>query len=142
MSKLSEEKAYDTFFDLDVLQLMLESDVTYVSISSYAKLYAILYNTGYLSKDMSQFGLQLLSEAAFRQGITAGVPKDVRVAHKFGFAVINGEGQLHDCGIVYHPKMAYTLCIMTTGLDQNKQNAAITELSHMVYDSVSKLDFE
>lgn len=140
MSVLSEEKAYDTFHDLDVLQMMLASDDTYVSISSYARLYAVLYNTGYLSKEMSQFALQLLSEATFRQGIVAGVPSDLRVAHKFGYTAVDGESQLHDCGIVYHPKMAYTLCVMTSGTDQNAQNAAIIEISRMVYSAISAED--
>lgn len=140
MSVLSEEKAYDTFHDLDVLQMMLSSEETYVSISSYAKLYAVLYNTGYLSKEMSQLALQLLSEATFRQGIVAGVPSDLRVAHKFGYTAVDGESQLHDCGIVYHPKMAYTLCVMTSGTDQNAQNAAIIEISRMVYSAISAED--
>jgi len=142
ISVLSEDVAYRTFHDLDVLQMMLESDKTYVSISSYAKLYAILYNTGYLSKDMSQYALRLLSEATFPGGISAGIPKGIRVADKFGYANINGEGQLHDCGIIYHPKMAYTLCVMTTSQIEEKANAAITEISRMVYDTVSTLDFD
>ncbi len=142
MSVVSEDVAYSTFKDLDVLQMMLESDVTYISISSYAKLFAVLYNTGYLSKDMSQLALQYLSDATYPGGIGAGVPEDIRVAHKFGYATIEGEVQLHDCGIVYHPKMAYTLCVMSTGLEDKKMDAAITEISRMVYDSVSSLDFD
>lgn len=132
--------AYKTFQDLDTLQMMLQTDETYVSISSYAKLFAILYNISYLSKDMSQYGLELLSQATFKEGITKGVPDTQRVAHKFGYAVIDGEGQLHDCGIVYHPKMAYILCVLTTGADTNKANAAIIDISKTVYDAVSEQD--
>jgi beta-lactamase class A len=142
MGILSEDVAYRTFHDLDVLQMMLESDVTYVSIASYAKLYSVLYNTGYLSKDMSQLALRMLSESTFPGGIVAGVPKGTRVAHKFGYATIAGETHLHDCGIVYHPKMAYTLCIMTTGYDDDASNAAITDISKIVYDTVSTLDVD
>lgn len=142
MNRLSQSVAYFTFRDLDVLQLMLESENTYVSISSYAKLFGVLYNTGYLSKEMSQFMLQLLSDATFREGIVAGVPEGQRVAHKFGYGVVEGEDQLHDCGIVYHPKMAYILCVMTSGKDPQKSNDAIIEISKTVYDSVSKLDFD
>lgn len=142
MGTLSEKRAYYTFRDLDVLQMMLESDKTYVSISAYAKLFAVLYNTGYLSKEMSQFALDLLSKADFPGGIAAGVPQGTRVAHKFGYSVAQGEGQLHDCGIVYNPKMAYILCVMTSGDDQNKGNEVITEVSRMVHDTVSGLDVD
>lgn len=140
MNALSQDTAYYTFRDLDVLQMMLESKETYVSISSYAKLFAVLYNTGYLSKDMSQFALELLSSTTFHEGIEAGVPTGLRVAHKFGYAVVEGENQLHDCGIVYHPKMAYVLCVMTSGTDQNRMNDVIVRTSKTVYDTVSKLD--
>jgi len=142
MNRLSEATAYRTFSDLDVLGMMLEADTNYVSISSYAKLFSVLYNTGYLSKDMSQFALSLLSEATFHEGIVAGVPDTVRVAHKFGYAVVDGEPQLHDCGIVYHPKMAYVVCVMTSGPDENRANEAILEISRMVYEAVSSLDFD
>jgi len=102
----------------------------------------VLYNTGYLSKDMSQFALELLSQSTFTQGITGGVPAETRVAHKFGYAVIDGEGQLHDCGIIYHPKMSYILCVLTTGQDTNKANEAIMDISRTVYQSVSELDLD
>lgn len=141
MNALAEDKAYLTFRDLDVLQMMVESENAYVSISSYAKLYSVLYNTGYLSKEMSQFALRLLSEVMFRQGIAAGVPEGLRVAHKFGYTGVGGVSQLHDCGIVYHPKMAYILCIMTSGPDQNAENEVIREISRTVYDTISGLDF-
>ncbi|UPA22395.1 class A beta-lactamase-related serine hydrolase [Candidatus Peribacteria bacterium] len=140
MHSLSESVAYYTFRDLDVLQIMLETEDTYVSISSYAKLFGVLYNTGYLSKDMSQYALDLLSRSTFREGIVSGLPEDLRVAHKFGFRFAEGQGQLHDCGIVYHPKMAYILCVMTSGKDVNNANAAISAISTIVYESVSSLD--
>jgi len=140
MNKLSESMAYYTFRDLDILQMMIQSDATYVSISAYARLFAVLYNTGYLSKDMSQLALELLSEATFKEGIVAGVPDGQRVAHKFGYSIVDGEGQLHDCGIVYHPKMAYILCVMTSGTDPNKTSAAITEVSSITYNTISALD--
>ncbi len=136
MNSESERSAYDTFHDLDVLPMML-ADQNYVEISSYAKLFAILYNSAYLSKEMSQFALQLLSEATFKQGIAAGVPPGLTVAHKFGFTDAGSELQLHDCGIVYHPNMSYVLCVMTSGLDQNSQNEAIIDVSKTVYEAVN-----
>jgi beta-lactamase class A len=142
MKSLSEDTAYITFRDLDISQMTANTDTNYVTISPFAKLFAILYNTGYLSKERSQYGLELLSETTFREGIAAGVPQDLLVAHKFGYTEVPGEKQLHDCGIVYHSKMAYILCVLTSGPESTRLNEAIIELSRMVYDDVSALDLD
>lgn len=135
---------YYTFRDLGVLKMMIDPKGEYISIQSYSTLFAILYTTGYLSKDMSQYGLNLLSEATFTDGLVAGVPAGTRVAHKFGQrAPEPGEdGQLHDCGVVYHPRTAYVLCVMTSGNDFEKQKQVIAEISRTVYDAVSSLSLD
>ncbi len=130
---------YYTFRDLDVLRMMLSPKADFVSIQSYASLFAILYNTGYLSRGMSQFALQLLSQTTFKEGLVAGVPDGVIVAHKFGHRILKNEDQLHDCGIVYHPSMNYILCVMTSGPSYENEKSAIAEVSHIVYDAVSTL---
>lgn len=132
---------YLTFRDLDVLRMMMDPQGNYVSIQSYANLFAVLYNTGYLSKDMSQYALDLLSKATFKDGLAAGVPIQTRVAHKFGLRLVGKESELHDCGIVYHPKMAYVLCVMTSGKGTEVQQAAIADISKIVYETVSSLSF-
>lgn len=133
---------YYTFRDLGVLKMMIDPQGDFISIESYSGLFAILYNTGYLSKDMSEFGLELLDQAVFDKGIVAGVPPDIHVAHKFGERFVsNEEGQLHDCGIVHHPAATYILCVMTTGKNVDKQGATIAEISRIVYGAVSSLSF-
>ncbi|HRH93562.1 MAG TPA: class A beta-lactamase-related serine hydrolase [Candidatus Peribacteria bacterium] len=132
---------YYTFRDLGVLKMMIDPKGEYISIQSYSTLFAILYSSGYLSKDMSQYGLNLLSRATFTEGLVAGVPAGTRVAHKFGLRAPEAgeDGQLHDCGIVYHPRTAYVLCVMTSGTDVEKQKQVIAEISHTVYEAVSSL---
>ena len=133
---------YYTFRDLDVLRMMMDPRGDFVSIQSYANLFAVLYNTGYLSKEMSQYALDLLSRATFKDGLAAGVPMNTRVAHKFGQRLVGTESELHDCGIVYHPNMSYVLCVMTSGKEGfETQQSAIAEVSRTVYDSVSALSF-
>ncbi len=134
--------AYYTFRDLDVLRMMLSPKADYVSIQSYANLFPVLYNTGYLSREMSQFALELLSHTTFTDGLVAGVPQNIRVAHKFGHRILGPEHQLHDCGIVYHPAMSYLLCVMTSGANPDNLEAAIAEVSHIVYDAMSSLHLD
>lgn len=140
----AKESAYFTFRDLNQLTMMLAPKADYVSIQSYSGLFAVLYNTGYLSKERSQLALDLLSKSTFHEGLVAGVPEGTIVAHKFGRKVFNDgqDSQLHDCGIVYHPSTAYILCVMTTGTDYAKEKSAIAEVSRMVYDGVTNLHLE
>lgn len=134
--------AYYTFRDLDILRMMLAPKADYVSIQSYGNLFAVLYSTGYLSKDMSQFALELLSQTTYKDGLAAGVPENVLVAHKFGYRdLTKAESQLHDCGIVYHPWAPYILCVMTSGFDVQTEAAVIADVSRTVYDAVSSLAF-
>lgn len=130
--------AYYTFRDLGVLDMMMAPKADYVSIQSYGGLFAVLYNTGYLSKEMSQFALKTLSEATYDGALVAGVPNGTVVAHKFGHRILPNEEQLHDCGIVYHPAADYVLCVMTSGADEKTARQVIADLSKTVYDGVSE----
>lgn len=128
--------AYYTFRDLDVLSMMLAPKADVVSIQSYGNLFAILYGNGYLSREMSQFALGLLSKSTYQAGLVAGVPENVRVAHKFGLRKTNDEIQLHDCGIVYY-EQPYILCVMTSGTDQTVLESVISDISKTVYDHIA-----
>lgn len=134
--------AYLTFRDLDVLSMMLAPKANIISIQSYSNLFAVLYNTGYLSKESSQFALELLAKSTFTDGLVDGVPQGVRVAHKFGHRILDtGEDQLHDCGIVYHPTTTYILCVMTSGADFPTEESVVADVSRVVYDGVSSISF-
>ncbi len=82
--------------------------------------FRVLYNATYLGDGTSDMALRLLSRVTMREGIVAGVPPGVTVAHKFGewsqsTADGSTSGQFHDCGIVYRPGRPYVLCVMTRG---------------------------
>jgi beta-lactamase class A len=103
-------------------------------VKQVASLFRLLYNGSYLSKDMSQKALSLLRESDFHQGIVGGVPSELEVAHKFGEREFSdGQKQLHDCGVVYHPKNHYLLCIMTRGRDMKDLSEVIRTISAKVY---------
>lgn len=101
----------------------------FMTVKEYASFFRILYNASYLSKEYSEKALQLLSQVEFKDGIAAGVPASVPVAHKFGERTFDGSAkQLHDCGIVYLTDRPYLLCIMTRGEDYNNLTEAIEEI--------------
>lgn len=105
------------------LQIKLPSDITkpdnfnFMTTRDVSYFFRLLYNATYLNNELSDKALKLLSETDYTHGLVAGVPVSIPVAHKFGIEKNDsGNGinqQLHDCGIVYHPRNPYLLCIMT-----------------------------
>lgn len=121
--------------DLDV------DEIDFMSVREYSSFFRILYNASYLSKDMSEKALSMLSKTNFTAGIVAGVPQSVPVAHKFGERRYldlydNVTLQLHDCGIVYYPKKPYLVCIMSRGNDFSQLSKAIQRVSMTIYQGV------
>lgn len=109
-----------------------------LSVKNYSSLFRVLFNGRYLSYEMSEKALELLSRSAFTDALVAGIPKGTKVAHKFGIRDVPGEDikQFHDCGIVYYPKRPYLLCIMTRASDTESAIMFIREVSRRVYKQV------
>ncbi len=114
-----------------------DSDNYIISARTYGSFFRILYNSTFLSREYSEQALNLLSQTEFDQGIVAGVPKSITVAHKFGERqTATGEKYLHDCGIVYEKSLPYMLCVMTKGNDFEAMADAIADVSKTVYEGV------
>lgn len=113
-----------------------------ITPKQYGRFFSVLYNATYLSPDMSEKALRWLASSDFNDGLRAGVPKEVAVAHKFGESgTLQGNAissrELHDCGIVYIPKKPYALCVMTKGKNLNDLERTIAAVSSAVYGAVS-----
>jgi beta-lactamase class A len=110
-----------------------------MTVHGYSGLFRILHNASYLNREMSEKALKLLSLQDFPQGIIAGVPKGIVVSSKYGETA---EGpsernkQLHEFGIVYHPKHRYIVGIMTKGSDYGRMAQVIQGVSKIIYDEV------
>ncbi|MFA5039631.1 MAG: serine hydrolase [Candidatus Omnitrophota bacterium] len=109
-----------------------------ISVRSYASLFRILYNASYLSPEMSEKALKILSKSQFPYGLVTSVPEGTKVAHKFGERYERWTWQLHDCGIIYYPKHPYLLCILTRGADVEALRKVIQNISRIVYSEVDK----
>ncbi len=128
----------DVFRDFGLLIPEVRSLDDSMTAREYSTFFRILYNASYLDRNMSQKALQYLSAAQFKQGLVAGIPPGVVVAHKFGERSFTDKNtkQLHDCGIVYHHDDPYVLCIMTRGDDFENLSGVIRDISKLVYDEV------
>lgn len=113
-----------------------------IRVKDFAAFFRVLYNASYLNREMSELALSVLTSSAFEDGIVAGVPENIEVAHKYGERALSErevikEKQLHDCGIVYAHN-PYILCIMTKGEDFKAQEHFIADVSSFVYKEVNE----
>lgn len=126
-----------------LLDISMQNNQGYdVSSRNYALFLRVLYNASYLYVAHSEYLLSLLTTSDFKEGLIAGVPGDVQVAHKFGTYTTTERGEtytvLHDCGIVYHTDRPYIICFMTKGKSIKYLFSIITEVSRMVFDEQNK----
>lgn len=137
-----EDNIEPTLIDKITLDLGVETATKatpedFMSVKGYSGLFRILYNASYLEKNLSEKALEILSRTEFTKGIVGGVPKSIKVSHKFGERELSeGIKQLHDCGIVYHPNSPYLLCIMTRGSDLLSQEDVIAKISSLTFHGI------
>lgn len=150
----SDNMAYDTLMDyIDNQQLVKtyqdlgvnldrafqDPNGNILSVKDYASFYRMLYNSSYLTRPDSEKILTLLSQTKFTDGLTAHLPPDMVVSHKYGERQYEStqEKQLHDCGIVYLPQKPYLICIMTRGQNFTDLKNTIQDLSLTVYNHLA-----
>lgn len=141
---LDQESRERIFTDFGINMPQLSDTGDSMSPKEYSIFFRILYNASYLSRSLSEAALKLLSQTEFKEGLVAGVPQNVQVAHKFGSRVFPAEGkapevrELHDCGIVYYPNHPYFLCVMTKGSSVPDLASVIKDISSKTYQYMDK----
>ncbi len=91
-----------------------------------------LRNVLTLSRSNSRLGSELveyLSDTAYADRIRAGVPKEVRVAHKIGNQIHNR----HDVGIVFLPSRTFVIAMMVEDPDEPGSDQAIADVAGLAY---------
>ncbi|HYV33420.1 MAG TPA: serine hydrolase, partial [Candidatus Limnocylindria bacterium] len=134
--------ALNEFYSLLNIKNPGDSTADYtISTQTYSLLFRILFNATYLNYANSEKALELLSQATFKDGLAAGLPEGVSVAHKFGEYVPESNGEiteigLHDCGIIYYPDHPYLLCVMTLGKNLDDLSSLIQNISRLAYQQI------
>lgn len=138
----NEEALNKLFTDLGLTEIDLQND--FITIQAYTLFFRVLYNATYLSRDMSERALELLSQTDFTSGIVSSISDSTPAAHKFGEFTLKTQSntilkeELHDCGFVYYPGHTYLLCIMTKGTDFENLERIISIISADVYGFMKK----
>lgn len=141
-SQLDNDMMQKTYQDL---KIPLGDDslehVDFLTAKEFSYFLRVLYNSTYIDKDLSEKALELLSKVKYKNGLVAGVPQNITVAHKFGIRTMEENGgvnrELHDCGFVYRKDKPYLICVMTknkTTLQDAEET--IKGISQIVYEGL------
>lgn len=121
-----------------------KANLDYISARQYSLFFRLLYSATYLGPEMSELALNYLSLTDFRNGVKKGVNTNIPVADKFGERAFQSSNsqitayELHDCGIVYHERHPYFLCVMTQGPNKQDLPEIIQKISKTVFTEVDK----
>jgi beta-lactamase class A len=117
----------------------------FLSLSSYASFYRVLFNASYLTEEMSEKALRYLSRSIFREGMVAGIPPNIDMVSKLGERSIQGAAdhdreiyQLRESGIIYHPNRPFLLGIVVRGKNYKQLTNSIRDITGLVYNEVDQ----
>ncbi len=97
------------------LEIPIKEEDAVISIMDMSKFLRVLYNGTYISADLSEYGLDLLTKNKFEQGLQQGFDREIKFAHKFGMVQRGKNIELHEMGIVYFENSPFLLGVMTKG---------------------------
>ncbi len=108
-----------------------------LSIKAYSSMLHALFFARFLPPDVANEVLAMMRDDA-RSGIASVIPESVSVVHRRGTQtrLIEGRSRSYDCGIVYFPQNAFSLCITVLGFDEEKNNATIEYIARSVFEEV------
>ena len=86
----------------------------------------------------SEYILQKLVNSSFDIHGLAGIPYDVRIAHKFGTYYGEDEEYFHNCGIMYIEDARFFYCVMTKDVTTEEAETIIGSIVHGVYTYVTE----
>lgn len=129
----------ETYNALEIPNPNYSEDAPYqLSAKKYGLFFRVLYNGTFLNRASSNQALGILAESEFNLGIRAGIPAEIKVAHKYGVRGLTDEFGTHvveqsDCGIVYNPGSPFLLCIMSRGNDAYILSDVIRQISEAIF---------
>lgn len=90
----------------------------------------------FTSSELSEEMLATMTDTDFEDRIPAGLPPEVRVAHKIG----NSDSGFSDAGIVFYKgpdgkERRYSIVVLTSGIGEETARAAIREISAAAHET-------
>lgn len=128
---ITQDDFDEVYLGVDV-DLQIASEGAVMTPKKYSSILKALYYSAVLTRDDSQLILDYLTKSEFNDKLVAGIPPDVKVAHKIG--VIEDKAYM-DCGIVYVPYRPYSLCLVSQGTE-DVARSRMSSISKTIYEYV------
>ncbi len=129
---VGEERLAGEFTKMGLWQVSIKDNQ--VTPKEIVDLFEGLYAYRWVNKDDSEQILDSMIKTWYEDRIPAGVPDDIKVAHKVGTEV----GVVGDAGIVYAPQ-PYLLVVMTENVNEIEAKEAVPEISRTVWKWQSEI---
>lgn len=133
-----DQEDYEAIYDGLDIKINIDQNLHMASINakSYASILKALFFSSIISKENSNNMLNYLAMSQFKDKLPAGVPENIKIAHKISVFEDVEPHIYADCGIVYVPRRQYLLC-MASRSDEATARQRMKTVSKMVYDFVS-----
>jgi beta-lactamase class A len=127
------------FTDLSIPEPDMTKNDIPISVREYSLFMRVLYNATYLNIDDSEYCTELLSHSDFNKGLISNLPKEIKVAHKFGEANDGINAHFCESGIIYLNNSPYLLTVMTKGKNNTLLPGVIGDISKKVFDMMNHI---
>jgi beta-lactamase class A len=128
----------DSFLSLDLdysVGGLTDNQQLTISARSYSSILTCLYFSCFNTPEDSSAILSSLVGSSEPNRLTAGVPSNIKVAHKVGSG---GATAQSDCGIFYYPQKPYLVCLMFFNIpNANNPDPYFQHISKMIYDYIA-----
>lgn len=128
-----------SFTDLGMAEPDLSKKDIPLSAREFSLFMRAIYNASYLTKDDSEFSAELLSHSDFSTGLINGLPKNVKVVHKFGEAGDSSFAHFSESGIIYTNNSTYLLTVMTKGKDLKVLPGVVSQIANKAYSFIGSI---
>lgn len=127
VSTIGEAQIQELTYEIGMANTVFETNET--TPYEIGLFFRKLWNGTLLKEEYSQEILEHLTETIYEDRIPAGIPEDIRVAHKVGTEV----NVIADAGIVYAPR-PFVLVIMSKGVVEKEARDVFPELARIVWE--------
>jgi beta-lactamase class A len=116
---------------------LYHGDEVTVSPKQYSNMLKSLYYSEYLNRIFSELCLSIMSETDYNKLLSAGIPSNIKISHKYGVYHLSGKQHgYNDCGIVHYPGKPYLICIMSRNNTEDEAEKTMNKISKTVYEYV------
>lgn len=126
VDKLGEENIAGLITNLGMIDTSYETNKT--TPFDIGQFFKKLWEGRLLTKQHTDLFLEYLTDTAYEDHLAAGIPEDIRVAHKYGREV----HVVNDGGIVYADN-PFVLVIMSKGVVESEADEAFPELAKLLF---------